>query len=66
VKITKIAELNRQIKRLIVEDKVKDYPVEYEFNQGMEFPNYRIIVEKVDSDFYIDSKGTKWIREQNE
>jgi hypothetical protein len=60
--ITTVAELNRQIKRVFLEDKDLTFPVELEFNEGMEFPSYLITIEKIEKDFYIDKKGRKWLK----
>lgn len=43
----------------------KTFPQEIIFNRGIEYPQYKITIEEVEEDFFVDSKGTKWMRVKN-
>lgn len=58
--IKKIPELLRQIKKAIVTE--DDFPIELILCQGMEFPEYKVRIEVVEKDHYIDSNGQKWVK----
>ena len=60
--ITKIAELKRRIGQIIKEIPDNKLPTILEFHEGMEFPKYKITVEALEEDFFVDAKGAKWKR----
>lgn len=60
--ITKVAELKKRIGYIINDHPHLDEPVTLEFHEGMEFPKYRITIEALEEDFYVDAKGKKWKR----
>ena len=60
--ITKIAELKKRLGQIIKEIPDVNLPTILEFHEGMEFPKYRITIEALEEDFYIDAKGKKWKR----
>lgn len=62
MKISRVSELNRKIKDAVIREKDLDFPLEYIFSRGMEFSSYKITIEKLDPDFYIDAMGRKWVR----
>ena len=64
--ITKIAELKRRIGQIIKEIPDNQLLTILEFHEGMEFPKYKITVEALEEDFFVDAKGTKWKRVRDE
>lgn len=60
MKVNTIAELKKAIGKIINESSDKDLPKEIIFNRGIEYSNYKITVEAIEEDFFIDSKGFKW------
>lgn len=60
MKVNTIAELKKAIGKIINESSDKDLPKEIIFNRGIEYSNYKITVEAIEEDFFIDSKGCKW------
>jgi hypothetical protein len=60
MKVNTIAELKKAIGKIINENSDKDLPKEIIFNRGIEYSNYKITVEAIEEDFFIDSKGHKW------
>ena len=58
--ISKYSELNKAIKRIVSLDQEDDFPIEFNYNESMECPKYRITIVRLESDTFIDSKGQKW------
>ena len=57
-----IPALNREIKIIINQYKSheKDFPVELNFNESMEQPQFKVTIQKLDTDVYVDKTGQKW------
>jgi hypothetical protein len=53
-------KLAREIRKILADYQEKKFPIVLHFNQGMEFPEFKITIEKTDVDTYIDAKGQKW------
>lgn len=77
MKIEKISELYKVIKKIIdpesrsghfgrieSEKTCSDLPLVIDFCKGMEFDNFKITIENMEKDYYIDKNGTKWIRSE--
>lgn len=60
--ITKTVDLKKEIARIVNDDKKDLSDCEITFSRGIEFPKYRITIEEINEDFFIDSKGVKWVK----
>lgn len=61
-KISKLADLKRLIGHIINDVSEREFPQYITFNRGIEFPKYRITIEELEEDFFIDTKGSKWVK----
>lgn len=52
--------MNRDIRLTLCDYKNEEFPKEYLYNEGMEHPQFKITIEKQESDCFIDSTGQKW------
>ena len=60
--ITKISELKRVISD-VIKGKMDDIlPVVLTYHEGMEFSKYKITIEAMEEEFFVDAKGKKWQR----
>ena len=55
-----LPSLNREIRKILKEYKTQKFPLIINYNEGMEYPKFKITIEKEDIDVYTDSKGQKW------
>jgi len=62
IQIKKMSHLKKEIKK-IIEDEKTTYPQEIFYHEGFEHTKYKITIEVIAQDYFIDSKGVKWIRE---
>ncbi len=53
-------EMNRQIRRVLLQHTAEKFPFEINFNCGMEHPQFKITIEKNESDIFVDKLGNKW------
>lgn len=60
MKVSTIAELKKVMGKIINDTPEKDLPKEIIFNRGIEYCKYKITIETMEEDFFIDSKGHKW------
>lgn len=60
--LNKTVELKRIIAQIINEDTPEKFPQVITFNRGIEYPKFKITVEEIDEDFFVDSKGVKWVK----
>lgn len=60
MKITKSSELKSLIMDAIREYPSTSFPLVINFSLGMESPEYKITIEQIEKEFFIDSKGVKW------
>jgi hypothetical protein len=63
--VSKTVELKRIIAQIINEDKSEKFPQSITFSRGIEYPKYKITIEEIDEDFFVDSKGIKWIKSKD-
>jgi hypothetical protein len=61
-KVTKLLDLKRVIGQIVSEEGGIKFPQVIMFNRGIEYTQYRITIEEIDEDFFIDSKGEKWMK----
>ena len=64
--ITKTIELRKVVAQIINDDKSENFPKIITFSRGIEFPKFKITIEEIDEDFFIDSKGIKWVKAKND
>jgi hypothetical protein len=63
MKVSKISELKKAVAQIMSDvSNKKDFPKVITFNRGIEYPKYKVTVEEIEEDFFVDSKGTKWIK----
>jgi hypothetical protein len=58
--IKKISELKRSVGRLIHETPDRELPQILIYKEGLEFSKYKITIEVVQEDYFVDGKGQKW------
>lgn len=61
--ISKISVLKRRIKQIIENDQLQS-PTILTYSEGFSMPNFKITVELVPQDSFVDAKGVRWIRER--
>lgn len=66
MKVNKLSERKKTIGQLINDTSSKDFPKSITFNRGIEYPKYKITIEEIEDDFFIDAKGNKWIRSKED
>jgi hypothetical protein len=62
--ITRLPELRRRVSSVVGKD--IDEPVEIYFQDGVISPKYKITIEMIEDDYFIDAKGRKWLRAKDE
>lgn len=60
MKVSTIAELKRVIGKIISDTPDNELPKEITFNRGIDYSKYKITIEAIEEDFFVDSKGVKW------
>jgi hypothetical protein len=63
--ISKTIELKTLLAQLL-KDRSATFPKVITFTRGINFPKYKITIEEIEEDFFIDSKGVKWIKAKAE
>lgn len=66
VKVNKLSDLKRMIGRIINDTNENDFPQVIHFNRGIEYRKFKVTIDEIDDDFFIDSKGSKWVKVKNE
>lgn len=59
---SKMNNLKNAIKDTI-RNPASQLPCEFFFHEGFEKPKYKITIEAIQQDFFIDSNGVKWVRQ---
>lgn len=59
---TKTQDLKKVIAQLVKEEKTGKFPQVITFSRGLEYPKFKITIEEINEDFFIDSKGIKWVK----
>jgi len=62
VKVGKLLELKKIIGQILNDVNEHEFPKVITFNRGIEHPKYRITIEEIDEDFFVDAKGSKWMK----
>lgn len=60
--INQISELKRQITEVIRAVPLDQLPKEFIFQEYWTDPQYKITMEAITSDIYIDQTGQKWVK----
>ncbi len=55
--------LRKEISKILDAHDTYEFPVVLTFDEGMEFPSFKITIEKQAKDYFIDKNGVKWIKE---
>lgn len=63
-KFDKFGRLKIQLTRDMRKDDMTQFPLQYILEEGFEHPSYKVTVELVEKDFFVDSKGQKWVRQK--
>jgi hypothetical protein len=58
----KISKLKSRITELIRSVPNKEFPFVLTFNEMITHPRYRITIEVIEEDSFIDSEGRKWVK----
>ena len=61
--ITKLINLKAWLSNQIKSTPIDKFPITVNYNEAIEEPEYTITIEVKQPDFYVDAKGTKWVRE---
>lgn len=63
MKVSKLAELKRTIAQVINDPNARDFPKVITFSRGIEFTKYKVTIEEIEEDFFVDSKGIRWVKD---
>jgi len=66
MKVSRIAELKKVIVKILHEVDDRTFPKTLIYNRSIESPKYRITIDEIEEDFFIDSKGIKWVKFKEE
>ena len=66
MQVTKLLDLKKVIGELIQAESNKNFPKTIIFNRGIEFQKYKLTIEQIEDDYFIDSKGQKWAKVKDE
>lgn len=59
-KVSTIAELKRAIGKIINDTPESELPKEITFSRGIEYSKYKITIEAIQEDTFVDAKGVVW------
>lgn len=64
---TNLTELRNALGSCLTLGSIKNnkFPVTFTLCRGHEIPKYVITITEEENDFFIDSKGHKWVRDTN-
>jgi hypothetical protein len=66
MKVSTVADLKKAIGHIINNSDNTGFPQEITFNRGLEHDKFKITIDQLEEDFFIDSKGKKWIKVKEE
>lgn len=66
MKLSKLSELKRTMGQMVHDLNEGNFPKTINFSRGIEFPKFKITVELVEEDYFVDSKGQKWAKIREE
>lgn len=61
-RVKKISDLKSWITEQIRATPIDQFPKKVQYHEGLEEPVYTVCIEVTEQDFFIDKKGTKWLR----
>ncbi len=62
--VSKIMELKQWVTEQIKATPIDQFPKKINYHEGLEEPVYTITIQVAEQDYFIDKKGTKWIRQK--
>lgn len=63
-KFNKFGRLKVELTRDMRQNDMKNFPLEYIYEESFEKPSYKVTVDLVEKEFFIDSMGVKWVKEK--
>lgn len=60
MKVTKLQDLKKEISHIMAESENTEFPLEIVYNRGVEHKQFKITIEEIEEDFFIDPKGRRW------
>lgn len=63
---SKLAEVKRELGNILNDSKKTKFPSEITFSRGIEYPKFKITIEEIEEDFFVDSKGQRWAKVKDE
>ena len=60
--INHMPTLCRELKKVLKAYNAGEFPLSIHFNEGMEHPQFKISIERAESDTFTDKNGQKWKR----
>lgn len=57
--------LAREMRMILKAYKTVEFPLSIFFNEGMEHPQFKISIEKSETDSFTDKNGQKWKKVNN-
>lgn len=64
--VMKMIDLKNIICKLLGSKNDTEFPLTINYSRGIEHEKYKITIEKYEEDFFIDSKGAKWVKLKND
>lgn len=63
-RVNKISDLKSWVTEQVKATPVDQFPKVVEYHEGLEEPVYKVSISVEEQDFFIDKKGTKWLRQK--
>ena len=60
--VKKIMDLKSWVTEQIKATPVDQFPKKIKYHEGLEEPVYTVTIEVAEQDYFVDKKGTKWLR----
>ena len=65
IKLSKTSELKKRIGDFVDQDEdERESKAIFLLDESLESTKFKITIEEIEQDFYIDKKGVKWVREK--
>lgn len=61
MKFNNLSELKKSLSQ-IMKDTSDGTTKTIIYNRGLDFPKYKLTIEEIEEDFFIDSRGVKWMK----
>lgn len=63
-RVKKISDLKSWVTEQIRATPIDEFPKQVQYHEGLEEPVYTVRIDVAEQDFFVDKKGTKWLREK--